>query len=96
MSSVKTAKGVLKYRNPTIIETISLVRLLRDYFTSQDMIGAKLLIMENVKDLLDYSEMDGIKTFDDLNNSGEDMTGPLYEISDVILNKVVGAFSKKD
>lgn len=95
MNSIETSKGVLKYRNPSIIETISLVRLLRDYFASQDMIGAKLVIMENIKELLDYSELEGIKNFEELNDKGEEMVAALYEISDVILNKVVGAFSKK-
>lgn len=95
MGSIETSKGVLKYRNPSIIETISLVRLLRDYFASQDMIGAKLVIMENIKELLDYSELEGIKNFEELNDNGEEMVAALYEISDVILNKVVGAFSKK-
>lgn len=96
MNRIQTPKGVLKYRNPTIIETISLVRLLREYFSSQDMIGAKLLIMENIKDLLDYSELDGIKSFEDLNSNGDEMLAAIYEVSDIILNKIVGAFAKKD
>ena len=95
MNEIKTSRGVLKYRNPTIIEAINLVRLLRDYFAIDDTVGAKLTIMENIKDLFDYSQMDGIKSFDDMNNNGEEMIGVLYSISDEILNKVVGAFAKK-
>jgi hypothetical protein len=95
MRSVETSKGVLKFRNPTIIETITLVRVLRESFATDDTIGAKLLIMENTKDLLDYSEMDGINSFEDLNKHGEEMTAALYEMANIILDKVVGAFSKK-
>jgi hypothetical protein len=96
MNRVETSKGVLKYRNPTIIETIALVKILREFFATEDLVGAKLKVMENIKDLLDYSEMNDIKNFDDLNSFGEEMTGVLYDISGVIFNKVVGAFAKKD
>lgn len=95
-NGIKTSKGILKYRNPSIIETIALVRMLREFFSKEDTVGARLLIMENIKDLLDYSELDGIKTFDELNKYGEEFTSALYQISDEILNKVVGAFAKKD
>lgn len=96
MNSIKTSHGVLKYRNPTIIETIALIKILREYFANEDLIGARLSIMENIKDILDYSEMDNIKNFDDLNNAGIELVGALYNIADEILNKVVGAFGKKD
>ena len=95
MNKIETSKGFLKYRDPTVIEAISLVRLLRDYFTTDDLVGARLTIMENIKHLLDYSELHEIKSFEDLNNCTE-MIGPLYSISDEILNKVVGAFAKKN
>lgn len=95
MNRVETSKGVLKYRNPTIIETISLVRILREYFATEDTIGAKLAIMENIKDLFDYSEMNEIKSFDDMNKNGAEMTSVLYQISEEILDRVVGAFAKK-
>ncbi len=96
MNKIQTSKGFLIYRDPTIIESISLVRLLRDYFATDDLVGARLTIMENIKHLLDYSELEGIKSFEDLNASGNEMVGPLYFIADEILNKVVGAFAKKN
>jgi hypothetical protein len=95
MNEIKTSCGVLRYRNPTIVEAISLVRLLRDYFAIDDTVGAKLTIMENIKDLFDYSQMDNIKSFEDMNNHGDEMIGILYSITHEILNKVVGAFAKK-
>lgn len=87
--------GFLKYRNPTIVETISLIKILRKSLSDDDLIEAKLSIMENIDKLLDYSELDGIKSFDELNQHGEEMTGALYSIADDILNKIVGAFAKK-
>lgn len=92
----QTKVGVLKYRMPTIIEAIKLVRLLRDCFAIDDTIGAKLILMENIKDLLDYSGLEGIKSFEDLNNNSEEFTGILFQISDDILIKIVGAFTKKE
>jgi hypothetical protein len=88
--------GFLKYRNPTIIETIALVKIIREFFVSEDLIGAKFVIMENIKNLLDYSELNGIESFEDLNKHSDEMTGALYRISDEILNKVIGAFGKKN
>lgn len=85
----------MKYRNPSIVETIKLVRILREYFSNDDLVGARLSIMENISDLLDYSEMEGVKNFDDLNKQGTEVVSALYEISDEILNKVIGAFAKK-
>jgi len=96
LNGIKTSKGFLKYRNPTIIETIALVKLLRDHFTNEDTVGARLAIMENIRDLLDYSELNDIKNFDELNKYGDEFTSALYQISDEILNKVVGAFAKKN
>lgn len=95
MNRIETSKGVLKYRNPSIIETISLIKILRKSLSDDDLIEAKLSIMENIDKLLDYSELNDVKNFDELNQHGEEMTGVLYSIADDILNKIVGAFAKK-
>jgi len=92
----KTEKGILKYRMPTILEAIGLVKLMREHFSGDDHIGAKLEIMKNIKELLDYSLLDGVKSFEDLNENGEIFTSVLYEISDEILIKVVDSFAKKN
>lgn len=95
MNKIETSKGVLKYRNPSIIETISLIKILRKSLSDDDLIEAKLSIMENIDKLLDYSEMTEINSFEELNKHGEEMTGVLYTVADDILNKIVGAFAKK-
>lgn len=92
----QTSRGILKYRMPTILEAIKYVRILRDFFATDDLVGARLVLMENIKDLLDYSGLDGISSFDEINNQSEVFTSALYQISDEILSKVVESFAKKD
>lgn len=87
--------GVLKYRNPTVIENMKLLKDAKEYFRNEDPIGAKISIMEKIGPLLDFSEMNEIKSFEDLNNHGDEMTLPVSLIADEILNKLVGAFAKK-
>jgi hypothetical protein len=95
MNQIQTSRGVLKYRNPTIIENMHLLKETKEFFKNEDPIGAKISIMERIGPLLDFSEMEGVKSFDELNNHGDEMTLPISEIADVILNKLVVAFSKK-
>jgi hypothetical protein len=87
--------GILKYRNPTVIENMKLLKDAKEYFRNEDPIGAKISIMEKIGPLLDFSEMNEIKSFEDLNNHGDEMTLPVSLIADEILNKLVGAFAKK-
>lgn len=96
MNRIETSMGILKYRNPTVIENMHLLKDAKEYFRNEDPIGAKIAIMEKVGILLDFSEMNGIKNFDELNNHGEEMTLPVSQIADEILNKLVGAFAKKN
>lgn len=95
MNRIETSLGVLKYRNPTVIENMHLLKDAKEFFRNEDPIGAKIAIMEKVSPLLDFSEMNGIKSFEELNKYGEEMTLPISQIADEILNKLVGAFAKK-
>lgn len=95
MNRIETSKGILKYRNPTVIENMHLLKDAKEYFRNEDPIGAKISIMEKIGPLLDYSELDGINSFEELNSYGEEMTLPISEIADQILNKLVAAFAKK-
>lgn len=92
----QTSKGILKYRMPTILEAIKYVRILREFFATDDLVGARLVLMENIQELLDYTSLDGISSFEDINKEGDAFTSALYQISDEILNKVVESFAKKD
>ena len=95
MNKIETSMGILKYRNPTVIENMKLLKDAKEYFRNEDPIGAKISIMEKIGPLLDFSEMNEIKSFEDLNNHGDEMTLPVSLIADEILNKLVGAFAKK-
>lgn len=88
--------GILKYRNPTVIENMHLLKNAKEFFKNEDPIGAKISIMEKIGPLLDYSELNGISSFEELNKHGEEMTLPVSLIADEILNKLVGAFAKKN
>jgi hypothetical protein len=95
MNEFKTSKGVLKYRNPTVIENMKLLKVAKEFFVNDDPMGAKISIMENLGPLLDYSEMEGVSSFEEINAMGDEMTVHLSDIADDILKRVVGAFSKK-
>jgi hypothetical protein len=95
LNKIETPMGILKYRNPTVIENMKLLKEAKDFFRTEDPIGAKISIMEKLGPLLDFSEMNDIKSFEDLNAHGDEMTLPLSIIADEILNKLVGAFAKK-
>ena len=96
MNRIETSKGVLKYRNPTVIENMHLLKDAKVYFQNEDPIGAKISIMEKIGPLLDYSELEGIESFDELNSFGDEMTLPVSQVADEILTKLVGAFAKKN
>jgi hypothetical protein len=96
MNEIKTPKGILKYRNPTVFENMTMLKSAKECFEKNDVVGAKIEIMKQLAPLLDYSNMDGIASFDDLCSDGDEMTLPLSELADTILNKVSGAFQKKN
>jgi len=92
---IETPNGNLKYRFPTVLENLKILKAVREHYINNDDIGAKIAVIEFLEPMLDYSEMNGIKNFTELNNAGFEMTKPLSEIADVILGKVGEAFAKK-
>jgi hypothetical protein len=95
MNKIETTRGVLKYRNPTIIENMKLLKAAKLGLSTGDIMDAKIAVMENIEPLLDFSEMKDVKSFDDLNNLGDEMTYHLAGIADNILDKIIGVFTKK-
>ena len=93
--SVGTSKGKLKYRLPTVIENLKILKAVRECYITGDDLGAKIVVIELIEPLLDYSEMEEIKNFQNLNQHGQEMTLPVSEIADVILGKISEAFAKK-
>lgn len=95
MNEINTSKGVLKYRNPTVFENMAMLKAAKEHFANNDAVQAKIEIMKQLAPLLDYSSMNGVSSFEQLCEDGEEMTLPLSELADVILQKVSGAFVKK-
>lgn len=95
MNKIETTRGILKYRNPTIIENMKLLKAAKLGLSTGDIMDAKIAVMENIEPLLDFSEMKDVKSFDDLNNLGDEMTYHLAGIADNILDKIIGVFTKK-
>lgn len=96
MNEIKTSKGVLKYRNPTVFENMAMLKAAKEHFANNDAVQAKIEIMKQLSPLLDYSGMEGIANFEQLCEDGEAMTLPLSDLADTILQKVSGAFVKKN
>lgn len=96
MNKVETPRGVLKYRNPTILENMKLLKAAKEGLSRGDILDARIAIMENIDSLLDYSEMKDVKNFTELNELGDEMTIFVSNIAENVLDKLVGAFSKKD
>jgi len=95
VNKVETSMGILKYRNPTILENMKLLKAAKLALSNGDIDDAQIAIMENIEPLLDFSEMNGVSSFSDLNNLSEEMTQPLNHIANNILDKLIGAFTKK-
>ena len=94
MNSVETSKGLLKWRNPSVFENLSILKAARESFAANDPIGAKMEILKLLGPMLDLSEME-VKSYDKLCELGDEMTLPLSQIADAILEKVTKAFEKK-
>ena len=74
---------------------MKLLKAAKAGLASGDIIDAKIAVMENIEPLLDFSEMKDIKSFSDLNNHGDEMTLHVADIAEELLDKIIGAFSKK-
>jgi hypothetical protein len=90
----ETAKGVLKYRMPNIIEAYDLLEFSGVSEGVKSNLKLKRNIVENMGSLLDFSGLEGVSSFDDM-LSELDLIHPVSEIADEIILKAFGAFGKK-
>lgn len=95
MTEIETSRGVLKFRNPNVFENHELLRTARPYFADDDALGAKIQILKDMGPLVDYSGIEGVESYDQLCQMGDEMTLPLTQIADMLLEKVTQAFKKK-
>jgi len=95
MNEIQTSKGILRYRNPTVFENLSILKAARECFAANDPIGAKIVILKNLEPMIDFTDLE-VKSYEKLCELGDEMTLPLSNIADSILEKVTKAFEKKN
>lgn len=93
--SKETSKGVLKYRMPNILESYDILECSGVTEGKPSQLKMKRNIIASMGYLLDFSEVEGMSSYDDLLNDTEEMIIPLGEIADEIIIKAFSAFKKK-
>lgn len=95
MKEIQTSKGVLKYRMPNILEVYEMLESSGITMGESSDLKLKRNIIEAMASLVDFSDIEGCASYNDLLNDTEEMTVPLSEIANIIIEKVFGAFRKK-
>jgi hypothetical protein len=92
----KTKKGVLKCRMPNILEAYDLLEAsgVNDEVKPSNLKLKRNIIMA-MAPLIDFSEIEGATSYDDLLSDIENMAMPLSEVADSVIEKAFGAFKKK-
>jgi hypothetical protein len=94
--SKETAKGILKYRMPNILEAYDLLESAgQGGAIKPSILSMKRNIISSMGSLVDFSSVDGVKSYDDLLTLTDDMIQPLSDIADEIIVKTFDAFKKK-
>lgn len=93
--SKQTEKGVLKYRMPNILESYDILECSGITEGKPSQLKMKRNIIASMGYLIDFSEVEGVSSYDDLLNDTENMIIPLGEIADEVIVKAFSAFKKK-
>ena len=96
MKEIITSKGILKYRMPNIIEVYKIISESGIYKGELDDLTLRMNVIGSMKSLIDFSGVEGVKTYDELLLDIEDMLFPLSEIADSIISKTVEVLKKKN
>lgn len=91
----QTDKGVLKYRMPNILESYDILECSGITEGKPSQLKMKRNIIASMGYLVDFSEIEGVSSYDDLLNDTENMIVPLGEIADEVIVKAFSAFKKK-
>lgn len=91
----QTEKGVLKYRMPNILESYDILECSGITEGKPSQLKMKRNIIASMGYLIDFSEIEGVSSYDDLLNDTENMIIPLGEIADEVIVKAFSAFKKK-
>ena len=95
MKEKQTAKGVLKYRMPNVIEGFEFLSMIESIKTGTDLFKVKGKFISKMDNIVDYSLCD-YKSWDELINDKENMFHPLSEIAQEIFNDVTAVLVKKN
>jgi hypothetical protein len=91
----ETEKGILRYRMPNILESYDILECSGITEGKPSQLKMKRNIIASMGYLLDFSEIEEFKSYDDLLNDTECMIVPLGEIADEVIVKAFSAFKKK-
>jgi hypothetical protein len=90
-----TSKGVLKYRMPNVLEVYDLLDSSGVNSGVVETLKIKRNVIASMESLLDYSLIEGVKSYQDILNDPEEMILPLGEIADEVIAKIFEVFKKK-
>jgi len=91
----QTDKGVLKYRMPNILESYDILECSGITEGKPSQLKMKRNIIASMGYLIDFSEIEGVSSYDDILNDTENMIIPLGEIADEVIVRAFSAFKKK-
>lgn len=95
MKEIITAKGILKYRMPNIVEAYKVLNSSGVASGETSTLLLKANIVAVMEPFIDFTGISGASSYDDILNDIEDMIAPLSEIADEIIAKSFSAFKKK-
>ena len=92
----QTAKGILKYRMPNILEAYDILEVSGIADSKPSQLKMKRNIIASMGYLIDFSSIEGVNSYEELLLDTEDMIVPLGEIADEVILKAFTAFKKKN
>jgi hypothetical protein len=95
MREIKTELGPLKYRMPNLIEIYDLLDKSDAVANGNRPFKIKREFIKNMSDLVDFSAIEGVSSYDELLLKTDEMANPLSQIADEVFIKVSGIFEKK-
>lgn len=95
MEEIVTDKGILKYRMPNILEAYDLLEASGISNGEVSTLKLKRNIIKEMKYLIDFSDIEGVETYDQLLEDIETMITPLSIVADEVILKSFAVFKKK-
>lgn len=95
MKEIQTAKGVLKYRMPNILEAYDMLESSGVVDGQSSALKLKRNMMASMGKMIDTSGIEGNPSYEQLLEDIDNMIHPLSEIADEIILKAFSVFKKK-